>query len=162
MVLNYVLMYFRYMKTNHRSLRTIPLPLPDWYVNASCCTGAIVLCTLTLGPLLISIVTGLDILKSMRSEGVGKMLLYTPSGISFDGFDSVVFSKQSAEKLASIADVCDTDKICVYMRKKRIVYASVIWSAEKDITNINIASLSISDSSLEETKQSKSETRKFT
>ena len=46
----------------------------------------------------------------MRSEGVGKMLLYTPGGSLFPGFDNVVFAKQSAEKLASVSDLCDAGK----------------------------------------------------
>lgn len=50
----------------------------------------------------------------MRSEGVGRMLLYTPEGHLFPGFDNVVFAKQSAEKLASVGDLCDAGMVCIF------------------------------------------------
>jgi hypothetical protein len=40
--------------------------------------------------------------KPMRSEGVGKMLLYSPDGNQFPGFENVVFAKNASEKLASV------------------------------------------------------------
>jgi transposase InsO family protein len=52
--------------------------------------------------------------SSMKSEGVGQMKLYTSEGIPFPGFDKVVFSKQSAEKLASVGDLCDAGMVCVF------------------------------------------------
>ena len=42
------------------------------------------------------------------------MLLYTPEGHLFPGFDNVVFAKQSAEKLASVGDLCDAGMVCVF------------------------------------------------
>ena len=42
------------------------------------------------------------------------MLLYTPEGHFFPGFDNVVFAKQSAEKLASVGDLCDAGMVCVF------------------------------------------------
>lgn len=52
--------------------------------------------------------------KVMRSEGVGKMMLYTPSGKPMPGFTNVVFSKQVAEKLASVGELADSDLVCVF------------------------------------------------
>ena len=52
--------------------------------------------------------------KSMQSEGVGKMLLYTPDGSQFPGFDNVVFAKAASEKLASVGDLCDAGMVCVF------------------------------------------------
>ena len=40
--------------------------------------------------------------KSMRSQGVGAMELFTPEGERCPGFDNVIFSTQCAEKLASV------------------------------------------------------------
>ena len=51
--------------------------------------------------------------KAMRSEGVGRMDLFTPSGTPMPGFGKVVFSKQAAEKLASVGDICDAGMVCV-------------------------------------------------
>src|SRR5688500_11371495 len=50
----------------------------------------------------------------MRSEGVGRMLLYTPNGSLMPGFDRVVFSKQVSTRLASVGDICDADIVCVF------------------------------------------------
>ena len=58
----------------------------------------------------------------MRSEGVGKMLLYTPTGLLCPGFDNVVFSKQSAEKLASVGDLCDAGMVCVFDKNGLTTY----------------------------------------
>ncbi len=52
--------------------------------------------------------------KAMQSEGVGKMLLYTSTGAPMPGFDSVIFTKQAAEKLASVGDLCDAGLVCVF------------------------------------------------
>ena len=52
--------------------------------------------------------------NSMRSEGVGRMLLYTPEGHQFPGFDNVIFAKQSAEKLASVGELCNAGMVCVF------------------------------------------------
>jgi transposase InsO family protein len=54
--------------------------------------------------------------NTMRSEGVGKMALYAPNGQSMPGFDRVVFAKNTAEKLASIGDLCDAGLVCVFDR----------------------------------------------
>ena len=54
--------------------------------------------------------------KSMRSEGVGTMKLYTPEGDLFPGFDNVVFAKQCARKLASVGELCDAGMVCVFDR----------------------------------------------
>ena len=50
----------------------------------------------------------------MRSEGVGKMQLYAPSGELFPGFDKVVFAKNASEKLASVGELCDAGLVCVF------------------------------------------------
>ena len=42
------------------------------------------------------------------------MLLYTPEGKLFPGFDNVVFAKQSAEKPASVGDLCDARMVCIF------------------------------------------------
>ena len=47
----------------------------------------------------------------MKSEGVGKMLLYTSSGSPMPGFDRVVFAPQAAEKLCSVGDLCDAGMV---------------------------------------------------
>ena len=52
--------------------------------------------------------------KSMKSEGVGKMLLYNASGAPMPGFDRVVFAPQAAEKLCSVGDLCDAGMVCVF------------------------------------------------
>jgi len=52
--------------------------------------------------------------KSMHSEGVGSMKLYTPEGNLFPGFDNVVFAKQCARKLASVGELCDAGMVCVF------------------------------------------------
>ena len=52
--------------------------------------------------------------KGMQSEGVGKMLLYAPNGSVFPGFDSVVFAKETSEKLASVGKLCDAGMVCVF------------------------------------------------
>ena len=49
--------------------------------------------------------------KPMKSEGVGKMLLYSPEGNLFPGFDNVVFAKTASEKLASVGDLCDAGMV---------------------------------------------------
>ena len=45
------------------------------------------------------------------------MLLYTPEGHLYPGFDNVVFAKQSAEKLASVGDLCDAGMVCIFDSK---------------------------------------------
>ena len=52
--------------------------------------------------------------KGMVSDGVGKMLLYTPGGDSMPGFDKVIFAKGASEKLASVGDLCDAGFVCVF------------------------------------------------
>ena len=52
--------------------------------------------------------------KTMQSEGVGSMKLYTPEGKLFPGFDNVVFAKQCARKLASVGELCDAGMVCVF------------------------------------------------
>lgn len=56
--------------------------------------------------------------KSMQSEGVGKMLLYTPTGIPMPGFSDVIFTKQTTEKLASVGELCDNGLVCVFDKNK--------------------------------------------
>jgi hypothetical protein len=65
--------------------------------------------------------------NSMRSEGVGCMKLYTPDGKPFAGFDNVVFSKQCAQKLASVGEICDAGMVCVFDKHGLSVFE------EKDI-----------------------------
>jgi hypothetical protein len=62
--------------------------------------------------------------NAMQSEGVGKMTLYTPKGIPMPGFDRVVFSKQAADKLASVGDICDGGTVCVFTTTGLKVYAA--------------------------------------
>ena len=50
----------------------------------------------------------------MLSDGVGKMLLYTPNGDPMPGFDKVIFAKKAAEKRASVGDLCDAGFVCVF------------------------------------------------
>jgi transposase InsO family protein len=56
--------------------------------------------------------------KSMTSDGVGSMTLYTPEGKSFPGFSRVIFSKQAACKLASVGELCDAGMICVFSKDR--------------------------------------------
>ena len=65
--------------------------------------------------------------KSMHSEGVGAMRLYTPEGKLFPGFDNVVFAKQCARKLASVGELCDSGMVCVFDKKGLTTYE------EKDV-----------------------------
>ena len=60
--------------------------------------------------------------KSMKTEGVGTMLLYTPSGEPMPGFSKVLFTKQATEKLASVGDLCDAGLICVFDKKGMRTY----------------------------------------
>jgi hypothetical protein len=60
--------------------------------------------------------------KTMRSEGVGKMQVYTPQGLSVPGFESVVFSKQCARKLASVGELCDAGLVCVFDKNGLTTY----------------------------------------
>ena len=43
--------------------------------------------------------------KSIVSEGVAKMLLYTPDGIPMPGFENVLIAKNTAEKLAFLSAI---------------------------------------------------------
>ena len=43
------------------------------------------------------------------------MLLYAPNGSVFPGFDSVVFAKETSEKLASVGELCDAGMVCVFV-----------------------------------------------
>jgi hypothetical protein len=52
--------------------------------------------------------------KSMKTEGVGQMKLYTPDGESMPGFGNVLFTKQATEKLASVGELCDAGLVCVF------------------------------------------------
>ena len=61
--------------------------------------------------------------NSMRSEGVGAMKLYTPTGQVCPGFENVVFSKQCAAKLASVGHLCDdADLVCVFRKSGLTTY----------------------------------------
>ena len=62
--------------------------------------------------------------KCMKSEGVGKMLLYTSSGDPMPGFDRVVFAPQVAEKLCSVGDLCDAGLVCVFTQQGLHTYKS--------------------------------------
>ena len=59
---------------------------------------------------------------SMTSEGVGKLLLYTPSGEKMPGFQDVVFVKKAAEKLASVGELCDAGLTCVFDKDGMYTY----------------------------------------
>jgi transposase InsO family protein len=67
--------------------------------------------------------------KPMRSEGVGKMLLYAPNGNPFPGFDNVVFARCAAEKLASVGDLCDAGMVCVFTKDGLRTYKATDYSA---------------------------------
>lgn len=69
--------------------------------------------------------------NTMRSEGVGKMLLYTPEGLPVPGFEQVVFSKQCAKKLASV--LCDAGLICVFDKHGLTTYEEKNVSVEGKI-----------------------------
>jgi hypothetical protein len=63
--------------------------------------------------------------KSMKSEGVGKMLLYTASGDTMPGFERVVFTPQAAEKLCSVGDLCDAGMVCVFTQQGLKTYKAM-------------------------------------
>jgi hypothetical protein len=52
--------------------------------------------------------------QKMTSDGIGTMVLYTPSGKLFPGFDNTVFIKEAVDKLASVGDICDNGIVCVF------------------------------------------------
>jgi len=62
--------------------------------------------------------------KTMQSEGVGKMKLYTPGGLPMPGFNDVIFTKQASEKLASVGELCDQGLVCVFDKEKMTMYKS--------------------------------------
>ena len=63
--------------------------------------------------------------KSMTSDGVGKMLLYTPDGVPMPGFNKVVFVGKATEKLASVGDICDNGLVCVFKKDRLIICEDV-------------------------------------
>jgi len=58
----------------------------------------------------------------MKSEGVGKMKLYTPNLQEVFGFDNVLFCKDVTEKLVSVGELCDTGMVCVFDQDKLTTY----------------------------------------
>ena len=60
--------------------------------------------------------------KSLKSEGVGSMKLYTPKMELVGGFDRVIFCKSIAEKLASVGEMCDSGLVFVFDDKKLTTY----------------------------------------
>ena len=84
------LMMVRFVNASGRTLGPTGLLYPNWRAAAS------------FNRLKLDIGTGS---KGMKSDGVGKMLLYTANGASMPGFDRVVFASQAAAKLASIGDI---------------------------------------------------------
>jgi hypothetical protein len=57
-----------------------------------------------------------------RSEGVGKLSLYTPGLQPMTGFDKVLFCKSVAEKLVSVGELCDTGVVCVFDNQQLTTY----------------------------------------
>ncbi len=62
--------------------------------------------------------------KAMTSKGVGSLQLYTPGGSSIPGFDRVVFSEQTAARLASVGAICDENMVCIFDRFGLRIYKS--------------------------------------
>jgi hypothetical protein len=60
--------------------------------------------------------------KTMTSDGVGSMILYTSSGEPFPGFSRVIFSKQASCKLASVGELCDAGLVCIFYRDRLETY----------------------------------------
>jgi len=60
--------------------------------------------------------------KSLKSEGVGALKLYTPKGDIMSGFDRVIFCKGVAEKLASVGEISDAGLVCVFDNEKLTTY----------------------------------------
>jgi len=71
--------------------------------------------------------------KPMKSEGVGKMLLYSPEGNLFPGFDNVVFAKTASEKLASVRDLCDAGMVCVFTKCDLKTYKQSDFSVQGEV-----------------------------
>jgi transposase InsO family protein len=61
--------------------------------------------------------------KSMKSEGVGTMKLFAPSGEQIFGFERVIFCKNVSEKLCSVGELADAGYICVFDDKKLTTYS---------------------------------------
>jgi hypothetical protein len=61
--------------------------------------------------------------KSLKSEGVGIMKLYTPKGKTVSGFDRVIFCKNVSEKLLSVGEMCDAGYVFVFDDKKLVTYS---------------------------------------
>ena len=73
------------------------------------------------------------------------MQLYTPGGHVFPGFDNVVFAKQSAEKLASVGDLCDAGMVCIFnseglttYKKDDCVISGKIFTCDKRDTKTSL------------------------
>jgi hypothetical protein len=61
-------------------------------------------------------------LKSMQSDGMGSLMLYTADGKPMPGFDKVVFAQKAVEKLASVGELCDSGLVCVFTKKGLSIY----------------------------------------
>ena len=60
--------------------------------------------------------------KNLKSEGVGSMKLFSPSGEPISGFDRVIFCKNVTEKLCSVGELADAGYISVFDEKKLVTY----------------------------------------
>jgi hypothetical protein len=71
--------------------------------------------------------------KSMKSEGVGVMKLYTPTKKAVSGFDRVIFCKNVTEKLCSVGELCDAGYVFVFDDKKLTMYEQNNFSVKGNI-----------------------------
>jgi hypothetical protein len=52
--------------------------------------------------------------EATKSDGVGKLKLYSHGLHPMGGFENVVFCKSVTEKLASVGELCDAGMVCVF------------------------------------------------
>jgi hypothetical protein len=74
----------------------------------------------------------------IKSEGVGKMLLYTPDGKPFPGFDNVIIAKAASEKLASVGEVCKHGLVCVFDEKGLTTYKKDDFSVKGEVFTYDV------------------------
>jgi hypothetical protein len=61
--------------------------------------------------------------SGIKSEGIGKLKLYTPDLQEMSGFNQVLFCKEITEKLASIGEICQSaGLVCVFDEHKLTTY----------------------------------------
>ncbi len=68
--------------------------------------------------------------RALKADGIGDMELFTPSGEQMPGFKKVLFSKQAAEKLCSIPELCEAGLACVFDKNGMKTYMSADYDCK--------------------------------